>query len=173
MDEARRITLRTVLIEEASYSMDFRNTDPYNRRMEELTAALYWLISRLDDRLPNRGDNSSRYQLGRCDDSATEPSLTEDIYQRKHQATIEARLEKLEENCMRPVGNRSTRERPQPLRLLEGSSRNADDPLGLATDVVIDDTPIIQATIRGRRISRFFGNSGHELHHVGEKSLNM
>ncbi|KRX55058.1 hypothetical protein T09_5520 [Trichinella sp. T9] len=178
MDEARRITLRTVLIEEASYSMDFRNTDPYNRRMEELTAA-----------------------LGRCDDSATKPSLTEDIYQRKHQATIEARLEKLEENCMRPVGNQSTRERPQPLRLLEGSSRNADDPLGLATDVVIDDTPIIQgkirgfsiqfffhseaaistiskelktpATIRGRRISRVFGNSGHELHHVGEKSLNM
>ncbi|KRZ81406.1 hypothetical protein T08_10954, partial [Trichinella sp. T8] len=29
------------------------------------------------------------------------------------------------------------------------------------------------ATIRGRRISLFFGNSGHELHHVGEKSLNM
>ncbi|KRZ82219.1 hypothetical protein T08_14233 [Trichinella sp. T8] len=45
MDEARRITLKTVLIEEASYSMDFRNNYPYDRRMEELTAALYWLIS--------------------------------------------------------------------------------------------------------------------------------
>ncbi|KRX12448.1 hypothetical protein T07_14359 [Trichinella nelsoni] len=29
------------------------------------------------------------------------------------------------------------------------------------------------ATIRGRRISLFSGNSGRELHHVGEKSLNM
>ncbi|KRZ49046.1 hypothetical protein T02_525 [Trichinella nativa] len=89
MDEAWRITLRTVLIEEASYSMDFRNTDPYDRRMEELTAALYWLISRLDDHLPNR-------------DSATKPSLPKDIYQRKHQASNEARLEKLDEYCMRP-----------------------------------------------------------------------
>ncbi|KRY51970.1 hypothetical protein T03_12221 [Trichinella britovi] len=63
MDEARRITLKTALIEEASYSMDFRNNYPYDRGMEQLTAALFWLISRLDDRLPNRGDNSSRYQL--------------------------------------------------------------------------------------------------------------
>ncbi|KRY44111.1 hypothetical protein T03_17484 [Trichinella britovi] len=40
MDEARRITWKTILIEEASYSMDFRNKYPYDRRMEELTAAL-------------------------------------------------------------------------------------------------------------------------------------
>ncbi|OUC41176.1 hypothetical protein D917_03584 [Trichinella nativa] len=59
MDRAQGITLKDVLIEEASYSMDFRNNYPYDRRMEELTAALYWLISRLDDHLPNRGDNSS------------------------------------------------------------------------------------------------------------------
>ncbi|KRY51917.1 hypothetical protein T03_13442 [Trichinella britovi] len=223
MDEARRITLKTILIEEASYSMDFRNNYPYDRRMEELTAAL-------NCPLTLTGDS--------CVEGATKPSLSEDTYQRKHQATIEARLEKLEECCMRPVGNRTTRERLQPLRFLDGSSRKADDPLALATDVVIDDTPIIQgkirgfsiqfffhseaaistiskeldindqddigltnllmtyddrqegrglnareavsvpvlktpATIRGRRISRFFGNSGHELHHVGEKSLNM
>ncbi|KRZ51097.1 hypothetical protein T02_11298 [Trichinella nativa] len=30
MDEARRITLKTVLIEEASYSMDFRNNYFYD-----------------------------------------------------------------------------------------------------------------------------------------------
>ncbi|KRY25450.1 hypothetical protein T03_10281, partial [Trichinella britovi] len=30
-DEARRITLKTILIEEASYSMDFRNNYPYDR----------------------------------------------------------------------------------------------------------------------------------------------
>ncbi|KRX62086.1 hypothetical protein T06_2495, partial [Trichinella sp. T6] len=129
MDEARRITLKTVLIEEASYSIDFRNNYFYDRRMEELTAVLYWLISRLDDRLPNRGDS--------CVEGATKPSLSEDTYQRKHQATIEARLEKLEECCMRPLGNQTTRERPQPLRLLEGSSRNADDPLSLATEKVL------------------------------------
>ncbi|KRY25067.1 hypothetical protein T03_7159 [Trichinella britovi] len=40
MDEARRITLKTILIEEASYGMDFRNKYPYDRRMEELTAPL-------------------------------------------------------------------------------------------------------------------------------------
>ncbi|KRX77034.1 hypothetical protein T06_534 [Trichinella sp. T6] len=145
MNEARRITLRTVLIEEASYSMDFRNTDPYDRRMEELTAALYWLISRLDDHLPNRLPDTNCEETGdSCEDSATKPSLTKDIYQRKHQASNEARLEKLDEYCMRPVGNQRTRERPQPLRLLEGSSRNADDPLALATDVVIDAMTIIQ-----------------------------
>ncbi|KRY24593.1 hypothetical protein T03_4942, partial [Trichinella britovi] len=31
MDEARRITLKTILIEEASYSMVFRNDYPYDR----------------------------------------------------------------------------------------------------------------------------------------------
>ncbi|KRY45068.1 hypothetical protein T03_2831 [Trichinella britovi] len=40
MDEARRITWKTILIEEASYSMDIRNNSLYERRMEELTAAL-------------------------------------------------------------------------------------------------------------------------------------
>ncbi|XP_003369876.1 hypothetical protein Tsp_13214, partial [Trichinella spiralis] len=91
----------------------------------------------------------------------------------KHPATLEARLEKLEEYCMRPVGNQPTRERLLSLRLLDGSSRKADDPLALATEVVIDDTPITQATIRGRRISLFSGNSCCELLYVEEKSLNM
>ncbi|KRZ73561.1 hypothetical protein T08_7830 [Trichinella sp. T8] len=71
--------------------------------MEELTAALYWLISRLDDRQPNRGNS--------CVEGATKPFLSEDTYQRKHQAMVEARLEKLEECCMRPLGNQTTRER--------------------------------------------------------------
>ncbi|KRY26068.1 hypothetical protein T03_3274 [Trichinella britovi] len=67
-----------------------------------------------------------------CVEGATKPSLSEDIYLRKHQATIEARLEKLEECCMRPLGNQTTRERLQPLRFLHGSSRKADDPLAFA-----------------------------------------
>ncbi|KRX12586.1 hypothetical protein T07_11143 [Trichinella nelsoni] len=68
------------------------------------------VISQLDDRLPNQGENSSRYHLRRncpptltgdnCEESATKPSLSKGAYQRKHQATIEARLEKLEEYCM-------------------------------------------------------------------------
>ncbi|KRY43912.1 hypothetical protein T03_7993, partial [Trichinella britovi] len=134
MDEARRITLKTVLIEEASYSMDFRNNYPYDRRMEELTAALNCSLNLTGDS---------------CVEGATKPSLSEDTYQRKHQATIEARLEKLEECCMRPLGNQTTRERLQPLRFLDGSSRKADDPLALATKVVIDDTPITQLKIQG------------------------
>ncbi|KRY44103.1 hypothetical protein T03_2573 [Trichinella britovi] len=94
MDEARRITLKTILIEEASYGM--------------------WLISRQDDRLPHR-----------------------------------ARLEKLEECCMRPLGNQTTREPLQPLRFLNGSSGRADDPLALATQIVIDDMRITQLKIQG------------------------
>ncbi|KRZ81615.1 hypothetical protein T08_8134 [Trichinella sp. T8] len=64
-----------------------------------------------------------------CVESATKPSLFEDTYQQTQQATIEARLEKLEECCIRPLGNQTTRERLQPLRFLDGSSRKADDPL--------------------------------------------
>ncbi|KRX12383.1 hypothetical protein T07_12718 [Trichinella nelsoni] len=33
--------------------------------------------------------------------------------------------------------------------------------------------PVVFTTIRGRRISLFSGNSGRELYHVEEKSLNM
>ncbi|KRX52838.1 hypothetical protein T09_8611 [Trichinella sp. T9] len=134
MDEARRITLKTILIEEASYGMDFRNKYPYDRRMEELTAAL-------NCPLTLTGDS--------CEEGATKPSLSEDTYQQKHQATIEARFEKLEECCMRPLGNQTTRERLQPLRFLDGSSRKADDPFALATEVVIDDTTITQLKIQG------------------------
>ncbi|KAL1229395.1 Tyrosine--tRNA ligase [Trichinella spiralis] len=118
-----------------------------------------------------------------------EPSLSEDVFQQKHPATLEARLEKLEEYCMRPVGNQPTRERLLSLRLLDGSSRKADDPLALATerllfepypkmfwdklDISDQDDLKTPATIRGRRISLFSGNSCCELLHVEEKSLNM
>ncbi|KRY60384.1 hypothetical protein T03_16706 [Trichinella britovi] len=80
MDEARRTALKAVEIEEASRSMDFDNNSPYDRRMEELTGALNRLITRLDDRLPPR-------------ERTTKPAPTSDTYQRKHPATIEARLE--------------------------------------------------------------------------------
>ncbi|KRZ81729.1 hypothetical protein T08_10025, partial [Trichinella sp. T8] len=73
----------------------------------------------------------------------TKPAPTSDTYQRKHPATIEARLEKLEEYYMRNRGSRTSREHPQPSRRLEGSSRKADYPLASATDVVIGDTPVI------------------------------
>ncbi|KRY45366.1 hypothetical protein T03_18191 [Trichinella britovi] len=126
MDEAQRITWKTILIEEASYSMDFRNKYPYDRRMEELTAA-----------------------LACCVEGATKISLSEDTYHGKHQATIEARFEKLEECCMRPLGNQTTRERLQPLRFLDGSSRKGDDTLALAIEVVIDDTTITKLKIKG------------------------
>ncbi|KRZ80928.1 hypothetical protein T10_1406 [Trichinella papuae] len=69
----------------------------------------------------------------------TKPALTPDIYQRKHQATIETRLEKLEEYCMRHIGNRTTRERPQPSRRLEGSSR---DVMSIISKVVWDKLDI-------------------------------
>ncbi|KRY29757.1 Retrovirus-related Pol polyprotein from transposon 17.6 [Trichinella spiralis] len=134
MDEARRTALKAVEIEEASRSMDFDNNSPYDRRMEELTGALNRLITRLDDRLPPR-------------ERTTKPALTSDMYQRKHPATIEARLEKLEEYYMRNRGNRTSREHPQPSRRLEGSSRKADHPLASATDVVIGDTPIINVVL--------------------------
>ncbi|KRY45379.1 Retrovirus-related Pol polyprotein from transposon 17.6 [Trichinella britovi] len=60
MDEARRTALKAVEIEEASRSRDFENNSPYDRRMEELTGALNRLITRLDDRLPPRGNRTSR-----------------------------------------------------------------------------------------------------------------
>ncbi|KAL1238475.1 Adenylosuccinate synthetase [Trichinella spiralis] len=139
------------------------------------------VISRLDDRLPIGGDG--------CEESSTKPSLSEDVFQQKHPATLEARLEKLEEYCMRPVGNQPTRERLLSLRLLDGSSRKADDPLALATerllfepypkmfwdklDISDQDDLKTPATIRGRRISLFSGNSCCELLYVEEKSLNM
>ncbi|KRX32288.1 hypothetical protein T05_13999, partial [Trichinella murrelli] len=110
--------------------MDFDNNSPYDRRMEELTGGLNRLITRLDDRLPPR-------------ERTTKPAPTSDTYQRKHPATIEARLEKLEEYYMRNRGSRTSREHPQPSRRLEGSSRKADYPLASATDVVICDTPVI------------------------------
>ncbi|KRX54109.1 Uncharacterized protein T09_7795, partial [Trichinella sp. T9] len=136
MDEARRTALKAVEIEEASRSMDFDNNSPYDRRMEELTGGLNRLITRLDDRLPPR-------------ERTTKPAPTSDTYQRKHPATIEARLEKLEEYYMRNRGSRTSREHPQPSRRLEGSSRKADYPLASATDVVIGDTPVINGKIRG------------------------
>ncbi|KRX23841.1 hypothetical protein T07_13064 [Trichinella nelsoni] len=75
MDEARRIALKAVEIEEAS------------RNMDELTGAIDWLICRLDDCLP----------------TPARPALTPDVYQRRHQATIEARLERLERTSARPA----------------------------------------------------------------------
>ncbi|KRX49499.1 Retrovirus-related Pol polyprotein from transposon 17.6, partial [Trichinella sp. T9] len=154
MDEARRTALKAVEIEEASRSMDFDNNSPYDRRMEELTGALNRLITRLDDRLPSRGDNGPPILTpaptgNRYVERTTKPALTSDMYQRKHPATIEARLEKLEEYYMRNRGNRTSREHPQPSRRLEGSSRKADHPLASATDVVIGDTPVINGKIRG------------------------
>ncbi|KAL1229415.1 Bifunctional glutamine synthetase adenylyltransferase/adenylyl-removing enzyme [Trichinella spiralis] len=133
---------------EASRSMDFDNNSPYDRRMEELTGALNRLITRLDDRLRPRGDNGPLILTpaptgDRYVERTTKPALTSDMYQRKHPATIEARLEKLEEYYMRNRGNRTSREHPQPSRRLEGSSRKADHPLASATDVVIGDTPVI------------------------------
>ncbi|KRX70752.1 hypothetical protein T06_1223 [Trichinella sp. T6] len=146
MDEARRTALKAVEIEEASRSMDFDNNSLYDRRIEELTGALNRLITRLDDRLPPR-------------ERTTKPAPTSDTYQRKHPATIEARLEKLEEYYMRNRGNRTSREHPQPSRRLEGSSRKADYPLASATDVVIGDTPVINGKIRGFSI-QFLPHSG-------------
>ncbi|KRZ83054.1 hypothetical protein T08_6706 [Trichinella sp. T8] len=122
MDEARRITLKTILIEVASYGIGSSSD---------------WTIVYLIE----TGDS--------CVEGATKPSLPEDTYQQKHQATTEARLEKLEECCMRPLGNQTTRERLQPLSFFNGSSRKADDPLTLATEVIIDDTTITQLKIQG------------------------
>ncbi|KRY44110.1 hypothetical protein T03_6374 [Trichinella britovi] len=50
---------------------------------------------------------------------------------------------------MRPLGNQTTRERLQPLRFLDGSSRKGDDTLALAIEVVIDDTTITKLKIKG------------------------
>ncbi|KRX31942.1 hypothetical protein T05_12724, partial [Trichinella murrelli] len=132
--------------------MDFDNNSPYDRRMEELTGALNRLITRLDDRLPPRGDNGPPILTpaptgDRYVERTTKPALTSDMDQRKHPATIEARLEKLEEYYMRNRGNRTSREHPQPSRRLEGSSRKADHPLASATDVVIGDTPVINVSV--------------------------
>ncbi|KRY06146.1 hypothetical protein T12_10419 [Trichinella patagoniensis] len=114
--------------------------------IRELTGALNRLITRLDDRLPPR-------------ERTAKPSLTSDMYQRKHPATIEARLEKLEEYYMRNRGIRTSREHPQPSRRLEGSTRKAVHPLASATDVVISDTPVINGKIRGFPI-QFLLDSG-------------
>ncbi|KRZ83418.1 hypothetical protein T08_12716 [Trichinella sp. T8] len=86
-DEARRIALIAVEIEEASRNMDVGNNMPHDRRIEELTGALDWFICRLDDRLPPRCDNAPTA-------TPAKPAPTADVYQRKHQATIEARLER-------------------------------------------------------------------------------
>ncbi|KRY46750.1 hypothetical protein T03_2720 [Trichinella britovi] len=86
-DEARRIALIAVEIEEASRNMDVGNNMLHDRRIEELTGALDWFICRLDDRLPPRCDNAPT-------PTPAKPAPTADVYQRKHQATIEARLER-------------------------------------------------------------------------------
>ncbi|KRX70416.1 hypothetical protein T06_1541 [Trichinella sp. T6] len=93
-DEARRIALIAVEIEEASRNMDVGNNMPHDRRIEELTGALDWFICRLDDRLPPRGDNAPT-------PTPAKPAPTADVYQRKHQATIEARLERTSERPAR------------------------------------------------------------------------
>ncbi|KRY46609.1 Retrovirus-related Pol polyprotein from transposon 17.6 [Trichinella britovi] len=179
MDEARRTALKAVEIEEASRSMDFDNNSPYDRRMEELTGALNRLITRLDDRLPPRGDNGPPILTPaptgvRYVERTTKPALTSDMYQRKHPATIEARLEKLEEYYMRNRGNRTSREHPQPSRRLEGSSRKADHPLASATDVVIGDTPVINEDLSFPGILGMnFINECVEDIHAQEKYLKM
>ncbi|KAL1245954.1 Triosephosphate isomerase [Trichinella spiralis] len=117
-----------------------------------------------------------------------EPSLSEDVFQQKHPATLEARLEKLR-ILYATGGKRPHANALLSLRLLDGSSRKADDPLALATerllfepypkmfwdklDISDQDDLKTPATIRGRRISLFSGNSCCELLHVEEKSLNM
>ncbi|KRX59680.1 Retrovirus-related Pol polyprotein from transposon [Trichinella sp. T9] len=154
MDEARRTALKAVEIEEASRSMEFDNNFPCDRRMEELTGALNRLITRLDDRLPPRGDNGFLILTlaptgDRYVERTTKPALTSDMYQRKHPATIEARLESW----------KNTMCATEPSRRLEGSSRKADHPLASATDVVIGDTPVINGKIRGFPI-QFLLDSG-------------
>ncbi|XP_003369372.1 hypothetical protein Tsp_04787 [Trichinella spiralis] len=60
---------------------------------------------------------------------------------------------------MPPLGYRTTRKRPQP-------SCKADDPLALATYVVIGDTPIIQGKIPGFSSQFFARFRGCYFNHI-------
>ncbi|KRX71116.1 hypothetical protein T06_8584 [Trichinella sp. T6] len=102
--------------------------DDYGRSTENCAEScgnrgtLNRLITRLDDRLPPRGDNGPPILT---------PAPTGDRYLR-----LKPDWRSWEHEYMRNRGNRTSREHPQPSRRLEGSSRKSDHPLASATDVL-------------------------------------